>query len=68
MIFEGITSEKRVEVYPLSLNLSALQCLVHTPRLAEYFLQDYSDEMNTKNPVGKHVCGFFFYLLFYSFI
>ncbi|KAJ0102113.1 hypothetical protein Patl1_05791 [Pistacia atlantica] len=40
---------------------SALQCLVHTPRLAEYFLQDYSDEINTKNPLGMHVCGFFFF-------
>ncbi|KAJ0018460.1 hypothetical protein Pint_10772 [Pistacia integerrima] len=39
------------------------------PRLAEYFLQDYSDEMNTKNPLGMHVCGFFFFCLsFYSFI
>ncbi|XP_044486865.1 ubiquitin carboxyl-terminal hydrolase 9-like isoform X2 [Mangifera indica] len=33
---------------------SALQCLVHTPRLVDYFLQDYSDEINTKNPLGMH--------------
>ncbi|KAJ0106130.1 hypothetical protein Patl1_17393 [Pistacia atlantica] len=33
---------------------SSLQCLVHTPRLAEYFLQDYSDEINIKNPLGMH--------------
>ncbi|KAJ0045504.1 hypothetical protein Pint_05715 [Pistacia integerrima] len=33
---------------------SALQCLVHMPRIAEYFLQDYSDEINTKNPLGMH--------------
>jgi ubiquitin carboxyl-terminal hydrolase 4/11/15 len=33
---------------------SALQCLVHTPALAEYFLQDYSDEINTDNPLGMH--------------
>ncbi|KAJ0077109.1 hypothetical protein Patl1_35900 [Pistacia atlantica] len=67
MICEGITREKRVEVYPLSLNLSAFQCLVHTSRLAEYILQDYSDEINTKNPLGMHVCGFFFFFLFVCF-
>ncbi|KAG8658980.1 ubiquitin carboxyl-terminal hydrolase 9 isoform X2 [Manihot esculenta] len=33
---------------------SALQCLVHTPPLVEYFLQDYSDEINTENPLGMH--------------
>lgn len=33
---------------------SALQCLVHTPPLVEYFLQDYSDEINTQNPLGMH--------------
>ncbi|KAG8374513.1 hypothetical protein BUALT_Bualt10G0002800 [Buddleja alternifolia] len=33
---------------------SALQCLVHTPHLAEYFLQDYSDEINRQNPLGMH--------------
>ncbi|KAF5734940.1 Ubiquitin carboxyl-terminal hydrolase 10 [Tripterygium wilfordii] len=33
---------------------SALQCLVHTPPLVEYFLQDYSEEINTKNPLGMH--------------
>ncbi|KAJ8768357.1 hypothetical protein K2173_021510 [Erythroxylum novogranatense] len=31
---------------------SALQCLVHTPPLVEYFLQDYSDEINIENPLG----------------
>ncbi|CAN6718410.1 unnamed protein product [Malus baccata var. baccata] len=31
---------------------SSLQCLVHTPPLVEYFLQDYSDEINTDNPLG----------------
>lgn len=39
---------------------SALQCLVHTPPLAEYFLQDYSDEINRHNPLGMHVCSFFY--------
>lgn len=34
---------------------SALQCLVHTPHLAEYFLQDYSDEINRENPLGMNV-------------
>lgn len=38
---------------------SSLQCLVHTPPLFEYFLQDYSDEINTENPLGMHVCFFF---------
>ncbi|CAM6081562.1 unnamed protein product [Calypogeia fissa] len=31
---------------------SALQCLVHTPPLASYFLQDYSSEINRHNPLG----------------
>lgn len=31
---------------------SALQCLVHTPPLAEFFLEDYSDEINMENPLG----------------
>ncbi|XP_062025492.1 ubiquitin carboxyl-terminal hydrolase 9-like [Rosa rugosa] len=33
---------------------SSLQCLVHTPPLVDYFLQDYSDEINTDNPLGMH--------------
>ncbi|XP_077248420.1 ubiquitin carboxyl-terminal hydrolase 10-like [Tasmannia lanceolata] len=31
---------------------SALQCLVHTPPLVEYFLEDYSEEINKQNPLG----------------
>lgn len=31
---------------------SSIQCLVHTPPLVEYFLQDYSDEINMDNPLG----------------
>lgn len=31
---------------------SAIQCLVHTPPLVEYFLQDYSEEINESNPLG----------------
>ncbi|KAJ7517420.1 hypothetical protein O6H91_21G023400 [Diphasiastrum complanatum] len=31
---------------------SALQCLVHTPQLAEFFLQDYNKEINRDNPLG----------------
>eukprot|EP01018_Ginkgo_biloba_P010742 Gb_11501 [translate_table: standard] len=31
---------------------SALQCLVHTPKLVEYFLEDYSKEINRQNPLG----------------
>ncbi|GAV75105.1 UCH domain-containing protein/DUSP domain-containing protein [Cephalotus follicularis] len=33
---------------------SALQCLAHTPPIVEYFLQDYSDEINMDNPLGMH--------------
>ena len=42
---------------------SALQCLVHTPPIVEYFLQDYSDEINAENPLGMNVC-FCSYLVF----
>ncbi|XP_012569950.1 ubiquitin carboxyl-terminal hydrolase 10-like isoform X2 [Cicer arietinum] len=31
---------------------SAIQCLVHTPPLVEFFLQDYTDEINMDNPLG----------------
>ncbi|KAF9587086.1 hypothetical protein IFM89_039694 [Coptis chinensis] len=31
---------------------SAIQCLVHTPPLVEYFLDDYSEEINKQNPIG----------------
>ncbi|KAG8088141.1 hypothetical protein GUJ93_ZPchr0010g8575 [Zizania palustris] len=31
---------------------SAIQSLVHTPPLVEYFLKDYSQEINTENPLG----------------
>ncbi|XP_057422857.1 ubiquitin carboxyl-terminal hydrolase 9-like [Lotus japonicus] len=31
---------------------SSLQCLVHTPPLVEFFLQDYSEEINMDNPLG----------------
>ncbi|CAO2819358.1 unnamed protein product [Amaranthus hypochondriacus] len=33
---------------------SALQCLVHTPPLVDYFRQDYSNEINKQNPLGMH--------------
>ncbi|XP_042504881.1 ubiquitin carboxyl-terminal hydrolase 9-like [Macadamia integrifolia] len=33
---------------------SAIQCLVHTSPLVEYFLQDYSEEINEQNPLGMH--------------
>ncbi|TYI52798.1 hypothetical protein E1A91_D12G274300v1 [Gossypium mustelinum] len=32
----------------------ALQCLVHTPPLVEYFLKDCRAEINTDNPLGMH--------------
>ncbi|VVB11856.1 unnamed protein product [Arabis nemorensis] len=31
---------------------STLQCLAHTPPIVEYFLQDYSNDINTENPLG----------------
>ncbi|KAL5709027.1 ubiquitinyl hydrolase 1 [Ranunculus cassubicifolius] len=31
---------------------SALQCLAHTPKLVDYFLGDYSKEINPDNPLG----------------
>jgi ubiquitin C-terminal hydrolase len=42
---------------------SAIQCLVHTPPLVEYFLQDYSEEINTENPLGMHVGHLFLSIL-----
>lgn len=39
---------------------SSLQCLVHTPPLADYFLQDYSNEINRQNPLGMHVISLFY--------
>lgn len=35
---------------------SALQCLVHTPKLVDYFLGDYGREINHDNPLGMNVC------------
>lgn len=35
---------------------SALQCLVHTPKLVDYFLGDYFREINHDNPLGMDVC------------
>lgn len=35
---------------------SALQCLVHTPKLVDYFLGEYSAEINHDNPLGMDVC------------
>jgi ubiquitin C-terminal hydrolase len=34
---------------------SALQCLVHTPQLVDYFLKDYTEEINKENPLGMQV-------------
>ncbi|CAN1277741.1 Ubiquitin carboxyl-terminal hydrolase 8 [Linum perenne] len=31
---------------------SAIQCLVHTPKLVDYFLGDYKKELNRENPLG----------------
>ena len=38
---------------------SALQCLVHTPYLVDYFFQDYSSEINKQNPLGMRVIVLF---------
>lgn len=35
---------------------SAIQCLVHTPKLVDYFLGDYRKEINYENPLGMNVC------------
>ncbi|XP_031397358.1 ubiquitin carboxyl-terminal hydrolase 8-like isoform X2 [Punica granatum] len=31
---------------------SAIQCLVHTPKLVDYFLGDFQKEINCENPLG----------------
>ncbi|KAH7285349.1 hypothetical protein KP509_33G024300 [Ceratopteris richardii] len=31
---------------------SAIQCLVHTPQLVDFFLHDYTNEINRQNPLG----------------
>lgn len=38
---------------------SALQCLTHTPKLVDYFLEDYGREINPDNPLGMNVCDQF---------
>jgi ubiquitin carboxyl-terminal hydrolase 4/11/15 len=38
---------------------SALQCLAHTPKLVDYFLEDYGREINNDNPLGMNVCDQF---------
>ena len=35
---------------------SSLQCLAHTPKLVDYFLGDYSREINHENALGMGVC------------
>ena len=34
---------------------SALQCLVHTPKLVDYFLGNFQKEINYENPLGMKV-------------
>ncbi|CAA7059304.1 unnamed protein product [Microthlaspi erraticum] len=31
---------------------STLQCMAHTPPIVDYFLQDYSNDINAENPLG----------------
>lgn len=33
---------------------SAIQCLVHTPKLVDYFLGDYRKDLNFENSLGMH--------------
>lgn len=35
---------------------SSLQCLAHTPKLVDFFLGEYSREINLDNPLGMKVC------------
>lgn len=34
---------------------SAIQCLVHTPEFARFFIGDFRQEINLKNPLGMEV-------------
>ena len=34
---------------------STLQCLAHTPPIVDYFLKDYSGDINEDNPLGMRV-------------
>lgn len=34
---------------------TAIQCLVHTPTVVDYFLGDYKKEINSTNPLGTQV-------------
>lgn len=43
---------------------SAVQCLAHTQRLAEYFHGDFTKDINKNNPLGMKVCSNF--LIVYS--
>ena len=43
---------------------SAIQCLVHTPKLVDYFLGDYRKEINYENPLGMNVCRSYICFIF----
>lgn len=45
---------------------SAVQCLVHTPKLVDYFLGYYQKEINYENPLGMKV-SFYVYWPYRSF-
>ncbi|KAK8562214.1 hypothetical protein V6N12_049261 [Hibiscus sabdariffa] len=36
------------------ITLCAIQCLVHTPQLVDYFLGDYQKDINHENPLGMN--------------
>lgn len=36
---------------------SAIQCLVHTLQLVDYFLGDFRKDLNFENPLGMNVCS-----------
>lgn len=35
---------------------SGIQCLVHTPKLVDYFLGNFRKDLNCENPLGMSVC------------
>lgn len=43
---------------------SALQCMVHTPKLVDYFLGDFKKDLNFENPLGMKVCNSFCWHIF----
>lgn len=36
---------------------SAVQCMVHTPKIVDYFLGDFRKDLNYENALGMNVCN-----------